>query len=86
MDPSPSNEVNTGILAEEMSKSSSNLGTDRSIFQVISNYKGELSIFLDAVSVLIMLKDRLTKELFNKKNAQKRIRIITEINNDNIQS
>ena len=86
MDPNPSNEVNTGILAEEMSKSSSNLGTDRSIFQVISNYKGELSIFLDAVSVLIMLKDRLTKELFNKKNEQKRIRIITEINNDNIQS
>jgi two-component system, OmpR family, sensor histidine kinase VicK len=86
MDPTPSNEVNTGILAEEMSKSSSNLGTDRSIFQVISNYKGELSIFLDAVSVLIMLKDRLTKELFNKKNGQKRIRIITEINNDNIQS
>ncbi|MDQ3977153.1 MAG: hypothetical protein M3264_11570, partial [Thermoproteota archaeon] len=86
MDPTPSNEVNTGILAEEISKSSSNLGTDRSIFQVISNYKGELSIFLDAVSVLIMSKDRLTKELFNKKNGQKRIRIITEINNDNIQS
>ena len=86
MDPDPTSEVNTGILAEEMSKSSSNLRTDKSIFQVISNYKGELSIFLDAVSVLIMLKDRLTKELFNKKNEQKRIRIITEINNDNIQS
>jgi two-component system, OmpR family, sensor histidine kinase VicK len=86
MDPNPSSELNTGILAEEMSKSSSNLRTDKSIFQVISNYKGELSIFLDAVSVLIMLKDRLMKELFNKKNGQKRIRIITEINNDNIQS
>jgi hypothetical protein len=86
MHPDPSSDINTDILTEEMSKSSSDLRNDKSIFQVISNYKGEVSIFLDAVSVLIMLKDSLMKQLFNKKNEQKRIRIITEINNDNIQS
>ncbi|HZB98688.1 MAG TPA: HAMP domain-containing sensor histidine kinase, partial [Nitrososphaeraceae archaeon] len=51
-----------------------------------SNYKKEVSIFLDATSVIIMSKDRLIKELFNKNNDQKRIRIITQINKDNIQS
>ena len=86
MHPDPSSDINTDILTEEMSKSSSDLRNDKSIFQVISNYKGEVRIFLDAVSVLIILKDSLMKQLFNKKNEQKRIRIITEINNDNIQS
>jgi two-component system, OmpR family, sensor histidine kinase VicK len=86
MHPDPNSDLNTDILTEEMSKSSSDLRNDKSIFQVISNYKGEVSIFLDAVSLLIMLKDRLVKQLLNKKNEQKRIRIITEINNDNIQS
>jgi hypothetical protein len=86
MHPDPSSDINTDILTEEMSKSSSDLRNDKSIFQVISNYKREVSIFLDAVSVLIILKDKLIKQLFNKKNEQKRIRIITEINNDNIQS
>jgi hypothetical protein len=86
MDLNSSSDTNTGILTEEMSKSGSDLRTDKSIFQVISNYKVEVSIFLDSISLIIMSKDRLMKELFNKKNDQKRIRIITEINKDNIQS
>ena len=86
MDLNSSSDTNTGILTEEMSKSSSDLRPDKSIFQVISNYKKEVSIFLDATSVIIISKDRLIKELFNKKNDQKRIRIITQINKDNIQS
>ncbi|HEX6028595.1 MAG TPA: HAMP domain-containing sensor histidine kinase [Nitrososphaeraceae archaeon] len=86
MDLNSSSDTNTGILTEEMSKSGSDLRTDKSIFQVISNYKVEVSIFLDSISLIIMSKDRLIKELFNKKNDQKRIRIITEINKDNIQS
>ena len=86
MDLNSSSDTNTGILTEEMSKSGSDLRTNKSIFQVISNYKVEVGIFLDATSALIMSKDRLMKELFNKKKDQKRIRIITEINKDNIQS
>jgi signal transduction histidine kinase len=86
MDHDSSSDTNTGILTEEMSKSGSDLRPDKSIFQVISNYKVEVSIFLDSISLIIMSKDRLMKELFNKKNDQKRIRIITEINKDNIQS
>jgi signal transduction histidine kinase len=87
MDLNSSSDTNTGILTEEeMSKSGSDLKTDKSIFQVISNYKVEVSIFLDSISLIIMSKDRLIKELFNKKNDQKRIRIITQINKDNIQS
>ena len=85
MHPDPSSDINTDILTEEMSKSGSDLRPDKSIFQVISNYKVEVSIFLDSISLIIMSKDRLMKELFNKKNDQKRIRIITEINKDNIQ-
>jgi hypothetical protein len=57
MHPDPSSDINTDILTEEISKSSSDLRNDKSIFQVIFNYKGEVSIFLDAVSVLIMLKE-----------------------------
>jgi hypothetical protein len=57
MHPDPSSDINTDILTEEMSKSSSDLRNDKSIFQVISNYKGEVSIFLDAVSVLIMFNE-----------------------------
>ncbi|MBD0360870.1 MAG: hypothetical protein ICV56_09200, partial [Nitrososphaeraceae archaeon] len=86
MDLNSSSDTNTGILTEEMSKSGSDLRPDKSIFQVISNYKVEVSIFLDSISLIIMSKDRFMKELFNKKNDQKRIRIITEINKDNIQS
>jgi signal transduction histidine kinase len=86
MDLNSSSDTNTGILTEEMSKSGSDLIPDKSIFQVISNYKVEVGIFLDAISLIIMSKDRLMKELFNKKNDQKRIRIITEINKDNIPS
>ncbi|HZB99425.1 MAG TPA: hypothetical protein VE226_05380, partial [Nitrososphaeraceae archaeon] len=86
MDHDSSSDTNTGILTEEMSKSGSDLRPDKSIFQVISNYKVEVSIFLDSISLIIMSKDRFMKELFNKKNDQKRIRIITEINKDNIQS
>jgi two-component system, OmpR family, sensor histidine kinase VicK len=86
MDLNSSSDTNTGILTEEMSKNGSDLRTDKSIFQVISNYKVEVSIFLDCISLIIMSKDRLMKELFNKKNDQKRIRIISEINKDNIQS
>jgi signal transduction histidine kinase len=86
MDLNSSSDTNAGILTEEMSESGSDLRTDKSIFEVISNYKVEVSIFLDATSLIIMSKDRLIKELFNKKNDQKRIRIITEINKDNIQS
>jgi hypothetical protein len=59
MDHDSSSDTNTGILTEEMSKSGSDLRPDKSIFQVISNYKVEVSIFLDSISLIIMSKDRL---------------------------
>jgi hypothetical protein len=85
MNPKFSSDSNSGKLTEEISKSSSDLRTYKSMFQVISDYEGELSILLDVIYVLTVLKDTLMKEHFNKKNEQTRIRSITEINIDNIQ-
>jgi hypothetical protein len=85
MNPKFSSDSNSGKLTEEISKSSSDLRTYKSMFQVIPDYEGELSILLDVIYVLTVLKDTLMKEHFNKKNEQTRIRSITEINIDNIQ-
>jgi hypothetical protein len=63
MHPDPSSDINTDILTEEMSKSSSDLRNDKSIFQVISNYKGEVSIFNSSIKRMSRKGSELSPKL-----------------------
>jgi len=64
-----------------MSLETVNLGTDRSIFQVISSIRRIKHILGCCFCVL---KDRLTKELFNKRMGRKGSELSPKINSDNI--